>query len=142
MVLLKNNLPVPSFVRLLVDVLVPFITFVIVTSPVPPKINPPVLVIIPLMVKVLVPELISVFILEEVAVVMAPDKVVAPFVLGIHMAPLPTPVPFKVNGSVTASAPIILTAAPLFTIVAALALPKAAAFLTLMAPLFTVVTPV
>ena len=63
-----------------------------------------------------------------------PDKVVAPLVLGIHMAPLPTPVPFIENGSATVNVPTIFTAAPVLTVVAPAVVPNEAAFRTLIAP--------
>ena len=135
---LKINLPAPSLIKLLA----PLITLLIVTSPTPPNVNPVVFATPPLMVNVPVPEAISVLILEAAVVVITPDKVVAPLVLGIHMAPLPTPVPLKENGSATVSVPTMFTAAPELTVVDPAAVPKAAAFLTLIAPLLTVVKPV
>ena len=71
-----------------------------------------------------------------------PDNVVAPFVLGIQIAPLPTPVPLNEKGSATVSVPTIFTAAPELTVVEPAAVPNAAALLTLIAPLLTVVKPV
>ena len=137
------NLPAPSLFKLLVDVLLPEITPVINTFPAPPKVKPAVLETPPLIVKVPFPEATSVFIRAvEVVVVITPDKVVDPLVLGIQIAPLPTPDPVIVNGSVIVRAPIIFKAAPSLTVVAALALPNAAALLTLITPLLTVVKPV
>ena len=99
----KINLPVPvpSLVRLLVVPLVPEIILVMFIPPVPftPNVNPPVLVIpaVPIVSK-LAPSLL---ILEAAFVVIYPDKVVVPLVLGIHIAPfkLLTPKLFKKKGS-------------------------------------------
>ena len=66
----------------------------------------------------------------------------APFVLGIQIAPLPTPFPFNEKGSATDNVPTIFTAAPLLIVVAALELPNAVALVTLITPLLTVVKPV
>ena len=139
------NLPSPSLFKLLVEVLLPVITPLINTFPAPPNVNPAVFETPPFMVKVPVPEATSVFILAvEVVVVITPDKVVVPVVLGgIHIAPLPTPFPVIVNGSVIVNpVPTIFTAAPEPTVVVPLAVPKADALVTLITPLLTVVKPV
>ena len=127
------NLPAPSLFKLLVDVLIPEITPVIDTFPAPPKVKPAVLETPPLMVNVPVPEATSVLIRAvEVVVVIAPDKVVDPLVLGIQIAPLPTPSPVIVNGSVIERAPTIFKAAPELTVVEPAAVPNAAALLHLL----------
>ena len=82
--------------------MVPVIAVEIETSPTPPNVKPALFVIPPLIVKVFVPETISVLILEAALVVIKPDKVVVPLVLGIHIAPLTFPVMpklFKKKGS-------------------------------------------
>ena len=144
LVAFKINLPVP--VPSLVIAPAPEIAEETVTLPAPltPKLNPPVLVIPPvLIVNKLAPSLL---ILDAVAVVIKPVNVLAPLVLGIQIAPLELiPVPFNVKGSAIVNpSPTIFTAAPALTMVfcAVVLPPKAAAFLTLMAPVLTVVTPV
>ena len=111
--------PVPSLVRLLNEVLVPLIADVTVIPPEPftPKVIPPVLV------KPAVPNVNklapSLFILDAVAVVIIPDKVVAPLVLGTHITPLlPIPVPLIVMYSgILNPDPTIFNAAPSDTVV-------------------------
>ena len=108
MVPLNNNLPAPSFVIVLLAVLLPEIIPVIEKSPIPPNVNPAVFVIPPLIVNVFVPEVMSVLILDAAATVIVPDKVAAPEVLKILMAPaLLAPKPLMEMASGIVMAPFI-----------------------------------
>ena len=116
MVPLNNNLPAPSLVRLLVDVLDPVIIPVIEKSPIPPNVNPAVFVMPPLMVKVFVPEAMSVLILDAAATVIVPDKVAACAPLTNRMAP---PVPDIPNPFIVIASGIVNAAeVPLISIAA------------------------
>ena len=115
---LKINLPAPSFVRLLVEALLPEIIPVIEKSPIPPKVNPAVFVIAPVIVNVFVPEAISVFILEAAATFIVPDKVAAAAPVINLIAPvLLIPVPLMVMASGIEVAPLISIAALAPTVV-------------------------
>ena len=116
---LINNTPAPSFVRLLLAGVEPVIGVVVIeTSPTPPNVKPLVLVIPPLIVNVFVPDVISVLILVAVCAVIVPDKVAAGFVLNTLKAPKPsTPKPFKFKGSVSNVTPFNSNVAVLLIVV-------------------------
>ena len=94
--------------------LVPAIIPEIEKSPIPPNVNPAVLVIPPLIVKVFVPEAMSVLILDAAATVIVPDKVAAEAPVINLIAPvllIPVPLTVMASGIVNVDAPLISIAA-------------------------------